>query len=322
MRNTPVQVRGLGNAGFLNLLGNNNGLSASPTNPNFGSHLSGYSQQVAQTITITNTSNTTITLNPLSTVPNWTLAANTNWTTAMTPSETRTFTIRPNNGLMSGTYNPEIFITGSNLTSAIIQPTFTVIQAPGAPTITVNPSDRTVTEGGNTAFNVEASGNPILAFQWQVSTNNGSTWTNLFGETRPRYDLANIQFIANGNRYRCVVTNAQGATTSASATLIVSRPPPINITGISQLVRGHNEWSRRGLQGVTGRIVEINWSTLSNADGAVSIYCSVNGRIRSAGINTRSLSFSTEPGRTYEVRFFINNNAFFETFNYRIASQV
>jgi alpha-tubulin suppressor-like RCC1 family protein len=101
-------------------------ISASPTKPNFNNQAVGYTQLPVQTITITNTGNGNVTLNSLPVVTNWTLVQAGNWTTTMTPGQTRTFTIRPNNGLTAGTYNPIITITGSNDTSVQIEPTFTV----------------------------------------------------------------------------------------------------------------------------------------------------------------------------------------------------
>jgi hypothetical protein len=101
-------------------------ISASPLEPDFGTHTLGYANRPTQTITIRNIGTQPITLNALPNIPNWTLTPSSNWTTAMTANQTRTFTIRPNHGLAAGAYNPTIIITGSNNTSAQIRPTFTV----------------------------------------------------------------------------------------------------------------------------------------------------------------------------------------------------
>jgi len=55
------------------------------------------------------------------------LAAVGTWGGSVAPGGTRQFTIRPNNGLAVGTYNPTITITGSDGTSAQVKPTFSVM---------------------------------------------------------------------------------------------------------------------------------------------------------------------------------------------------
>ncbi|MCL2152610.1 MAG: dockerin type I domain-containing protein [Oscillospiraceae bacterium] len=104
-------------------------MSASPTEPDFGSQQVGYAQRPTQTITITNTGSENISMNDLPFVENWTLAAvSTTWSTsAMHPDGRKQFTIRPNDNLPAGTYNPTITISGSGGTSVQIRPTFTVI---------------------------------------------------------------------------------------------------------------------------------------------------------------------------------------------------
>jgi len=104
-------------------------ISATPSAPTFGSHPVGYSQRPTQTITITNTGNANVTLASLPNVPNWTLSAGNNWTTAMAQNQTRTFTIRPDNNLAAGIYNPSFDVTGSGGARVTIQPTFTVTAA-------------------------------------------------------------------------------------------------------------------------------------------------------------------------------------------------
>ena len=54
-----------------------------------------------------------------------------------------------------------------------------VFGTPASPTISTQPAHRTVVAGQNTSFTVAASGNPIPGSQWQVSTNAGTSWTDL-----------------------------------------------------------------------------------------------------------------------------------------------
>ena len=101
-------------------------ITASTTAPNFGSLLYGYTLIPEQTIIITNPGTQSVTLNPLPSVENWTLTPSGNWTTAMDQHDTRSFTIRPSDGLGVGTHNPTIVITGSRGASVQIRPSFTV----------------------------------------------------------------------------------------------------------------------------------------------------------------------------------------------------
>ena len=91
-----------------------------------------------------------------------------------------------------------------------------------APTITTQPTNQTATEGQNAVFTVAASGNPTPTYQWQVSTNNGSSWTNISGATSATYTLTGTTAAQNNNQYRCVVTNSHSAVNSNAAKLTVN----------------------------------------------------------------------------------------------------
>lgn len=86
--------------------------------------------------------------------------------------------------------------------------------------ITTNPSDITVNAGATATFTAAATGNPIPAVQWQVSSDSGATFTNVAGASN-----ASLSFSAtagqNGNLYRAVFTNASSTATTTTATLSV-----------------------------------------------------------------------------------------------------
>ena len=124
---------------------------ASPSPLSFGSLQSPYTQPAAQTVTITNTGAGSVTLNALPAVANWTLTPGANWTTAMAAGQTRTFTIRPNAGLVAGTYNPTITISGTGGTSATVSASFTVTPVVALASIAVTtPPTKTVYTVGET----------------------------------------------------------------------------------------------------------------------------------------------------------------------------
>ncbi|HSE33358.1 MAG TPA: PQQ-dependent sugar dehydrogenase [Pyrinomonadaceae bacterium] len=92
------------------------------------------------------------------------------------------------------------------------------------PTITSHPSNQSVLVGQPASFSVVATGSETLTYQWQKNM------VNIGGATAPTYDLLAAALIDNGAKFRCLVTNSFGTTTSNEATLTVSSPPPIIIT--------------------------------------------------------------------------------------------
>ena len=110
-------------------------------NVNFGTIEFGEAQPAARNVTVINTGNSNVTMAALPIVANWTLTPGANWTTEFAPNETRTFSIRPNDGLAVGIYSPAVIIstTITNVYS-VINPMFEVI-APTPPS-NGNGSDR------------------------------------------------------------------------------------------------------------------------------------------------------------------------------------
>jgi alpha-tubulin suppressor-like RCC1 family protein len=103
--------------------------------------------------------------------------------------------------------------------------TLTVNAATSAPSVTTHPSNQTMTAGATASFSAAASGSPSPTVQWQVSTNTGSTFTNISGATAGTY-----AFVAGaadtGKQFRAVFTNSAGTATSNAATLTVSATAP------------------------------------------------------------------------------------------------
>jgi hypothetical protein len=94
-----------------------------------------------------------------------------------------------------------------------------------APAVTTQPAAQTVTAGQPVTFTAAASGYPAPTIQWQVSSDGGSTWSNVPGATS-----ASLSFAAaaadNGNSYQAVFTNAYGSATTIAASLTVTSAAP------------------------------------------------------------------------------------------------
>jgi subtilisin-like proprotein convertase family protein len=92
------------------------------------------------------------------------------------------------------------------------------------PGITGHPSDVTSCEGQNVSFAVVATGIPVT-YQWQQSTNGGTTWTDISGATAATYAINGITLTMNGYQFRCEVTGTCDIDTSNIATLTVNPSP-------------------------------------------------------------------------------------------------
>lgn len=89
---------------------------------------------------------------------------------------------------------------------------FNITVTPPPILIVKQPQDRTVTEGSSTTFSVVATGED-LTYQWQVSTDNGSTFVNLHdnnhysGSQTNILKVINVPLAFNGNLYRAEVSD-------------------------------------------------------------------------------------------------------------------
>lgn len=92
------------------------------------------------------------------------------------------------------------------------------------PAISAQPQNASVCVGGNNTFSVTASGTGIT-YQWQLSTDGGTTWNNIAGATSSTYTVSGATAAMNGYRYRVIITGTcNPAVTSSGAILTVNTP--------------------------------------------------------------------------------------------------
>jgi immunoglobulin I-set domain protein len=104
-----------------------------------------------------------------------------------------------------------------------------------APSITTQPSNRSVTVGQTATFSVVAMGTAPLSYQWQKGT------TPIPGATSASYTTPATLSSDNGSQFQVVVNNSAGSTTSNAATLTV------NAAGAStDVLTYHNDIARTG----------------------------------------------------------------------------
>ena len=118
-----------------------------------------------------------------------------------------------------------VVVTGRNgakVTSSTV--TLTVTAAVVAPAITMQPAAQTVIEGQDASFSITATGT-ALAYQWQVTSDGGNSYSNLAGATGATLTLSAVVLADNDKRFRVNVSNSAGVVASNGALLVV-RPMP------------------------------------------------------------------------------------------------
>ncbi len=99
---------------------------------------------------------------------------------------------------LSGVFITPVFVNGNETIYAL-------------PAVTVNPVNKVIAKGQNTTFSTTATGSG-LSYLWQVSTNNGVTFTDLTNAgyytnvTTPTMNITGAQLAISGYQYRCKVT--------------------------------------------------------------------------------------------------------------------
>ena len=90
------------------------------------------------------------------------------------------------------------------------------------PSISAQPTGQTVTEGSAAEFSITAS--DAQTYQWQQSTDSGSSWTAINDATGDSYTISSTTSSMNNYQYRCVVKSASGVSViSQAATLTVNQ---------------------------------------------------------------------------------------------------
>lgn len=141
----------------------------------------------------------------------------------ITINEGETLTVGKDASLNTGSH--EVIVNGGTLNGADkIMGTVKY-----APTITTQPQDVEVKENETATFTVNAIGSD-LSYQWQQSTNKGSSWTNIDSATSNTYTTGQTTMDMSGTQYRCVVKNSVKEVTSNTATLTVTAIPTYEIT--------------------------------------------------------------------------------------------
>ncbi|HEY4246827.1 MAG TPA: matrixin family metalloprotease [Lacunisphaera sp.] len=216
-----------------------------------------------------------------------------------------TYTINSAQSANAGNYQVAVSNAAGTATSSVA--TLTVVASPLLGGI--------VTTGHDVAFSAVDGG----GIQWQVSTDGGTTWTNLINDSTYRgvntstLEISGATSALNGSRYRYVTTSSGGSSTSNSVTLTVARaffPFPVgvavDISGniyitdtsadtIQKISSSGSVTTIAGMSGQTGTSDGSGTAALFNdptgifstSDGTLSVTDNANATIRritSAGV--------------------------------------
>jgi hypothetical protein len=208
-----------------------------------------------------------------------------------------------NGGVYSGATTATLSITGVTagmngyqyqvIVSGVVAPAVTsavvtlTVNLP--PSISVHPANTSVTAGGNTSFNVTATGTG-LTYQWQVNigtgfanVSNGGVYS---GVTTATLTITGVTAGMNGFLYQVIVSGASApAAMSSAALLTVNVPPGISVppSNTSVTAGGNTSFSVTA----TGTSLTYQWQVNTGAGfGNVS-----NGGVYS-GATTATLSIS------------------------------
>ncbi|MEO7445435.1 MAG: M36 family metallopeptidase [Ferruginibacter sp.] len=184
-------------------------------------------------------------------------------------------------GMNNNLYRAVVFSCGPVGVNS--NPATLTVSTPGI--ITTQPANVAVCASGNATFTV--SGTALTSYQWQVSTNGGSTWTNITGATAPSYTITGVTIAMNGNQYRVVVagTCVTGLNSNA-ATLTLNTPVAISSQPVNtQACVGS---SAKISVAATGTTITYQWQESVNGGAWFNI---TNGGTYS-GTNTNTLTIS------------------------------
>ncbi len=92
----------------------------------------------------------------------------------------------------------------------------TVTEPPAPAQITGQPANQAIVAGYQVTFSAAASGNPQPTVQWQVSTDQGTTWSDAAGATSQAYTFT-AEPADNGFEYRAEFSNPSGPSAYTNA---------------------------------------------------------------------------------------------------------
>ncbi|MGA7796770.1 MAG: immunoglobulin domain-containing protein [Candidatus Acidiferrales bacterium] len=201
-------------------------------------------QPASQTVTVGHPANFSVTVTGTGPFTYQWQKNNANITGATSSTYTTPATVSGDNG---AAFRVVVSNSAGSATSA--SATLTVDPAPVAPSITTQPSNKTVTAGQTATFSVVAAGTAPLTYQWQKNN------ANISGATSASYTTPATVSGDNGATFRVIVTNPVTNITSNPATLTVN---PVVISPGTDVTTYHNDMARTGQNTTETTLTQAN----------------------------------------------------------------
>lgn len=170
-----------------------------------------------------------------------------------------------------------------------------------APAVTGQPANLAVCSGSAASFTVTATGSSI-GYQWELSTDGGTTWNPIGGATSATYSIASTLIGQNGHRFRCVVTGVcPPAATSSSATLTVNSSVTVTTNPSNQTICEGTGTSFSAAASGSG----LNYQWEVSTDGGVT-WNNVSNGANYSGASTTTLTLINTPPTFNQNRYRCN----------------
>lgn len=173
-----------------------------------------------------------------------------------------------------------------------------------APSITRQPVEQSVLSPAGASFEVSVKGVPTPSVQWQISTDQGRTFSDIAGANAATHTLTATSTADDGKRFRAVLQNANGSATSLAAVLLVSEVPkilqqPSSYSGTGQAVFqvGASGWPTPSIQWQWRRPDGATFEDIPGATGStysVSATGNNGAGVRARASNRAGSSLSSE----------------------------
>jgi hypothetical protein len=153
-----------------------------------------------------------------------------NWTSVLPAANTASLSLSGITSTMNN-YQYRCVVNGTGACTPAGLPTAAaVLTVNSAITVSTQPANASVCTGNNASFTAAASGtNPT--YNWQVSTDGGSTWNSIVpAVTTPSLSLTAVTAAMNNNQYRCVISGTCTTTGINSNAAVLTINTPASIT--------------------------------------------------------------------------------------------
>ena len=144
-----------------------------------------------------------------------------------------------------------------------------------APTVTTQPNSQSYVVGQALTFTAAATGTPNPTVEWQLSTDGGTSWSNLSADTSDSLTTGALDAFENGWEVRAVFTNLVSSTPSNAATMTLTNPTTVVLPANGATLSGTQSLDATALSGVTKVQYELSGNGLTDqiiGTGTATIY--------------------------------------------------